>query len=146
MKKQSLKTRVRKLPIQHEKILTVDIWEFCDQPRELVEGKSRKTEHIKWRHLRNFIAYIQSGYHGRECARKFGMNHATFISSVRNVCASIESKEISEMFLSYLKIKDEITNKVDAPKRVQLYSYANEKRNEPTTSKQNQENTNQKTD
>jgi hypothetical protein len=145
MKKQSLKTRVRKLPIQHEKILTVDIWQFCDQPRELVEGKSRKTEHIKWRHLRNFIAYIQSGYHGRECARKFGMTSATFISSVRNVCASIESKEISEMFLSYLKIKDEITNKVDAPERVQLYSYANEKRDVVATSEQNKKNTNQKT-
>jgi len=105
MKKQSLKTRVRKLPIQHEKILTIDIWEFCDQPRELVEGKSRKTEYIKWRHLRNFIAYIQSGYHGRECARKFGMNHTTFIHSIREMCAAIESKRTSsQLYPMYQKM------------------------------------------
>ena len=105
MKNGNLKTRVRKLNIQHDKIEAVDIWLFCDEERELVESTSRKIQHMKWRHLRNFTAYIQSGYKGLKCAKEFGIDHVTLIHSIRKMCDALEVRQTSDpLYQVYCKM------------------------------------------
>jgi hypothetical protein len=68
IKRGNLKRRVLALDIPHEKVGSINIWDYCDQPRGKVETKDRKREYLKWRSMRNLIAYILSGYNVRECA------------------------------------------------------------------------------
>lgn len=104
-KRDNLKTRVRKLNIDHEKIEKVDIWLFCDQERKEVESKSRSLHLIKWRHLRNFVAYIRSGYNGLQCSRDFNMHHVTFINSIRNMCDALDNRHTSDpLYQVYCKM------------------------------------------
>lgn len=104
-KRDNLKTRVRKLNIDHEKIERVDIWLFCDQDRKEVESTSRMVELMKWRHLRNFTAYIQSGYKGLKCAREFGIDHVTLIHSIRKMCDALDMRQTSDpLYQVYCKM------------------------------------------
>jgi hypothetical protein len=111
IKRGNLKRRVLALDIPHEKVGNINIWEHCDQPREKVETKDRKREYLKWRSMRNLIAYIHSGYNGRECARMFGMDPVTFIHSIHSTCDCIEVKDkSSDVYLTYLQITNEFSN------------------------------------
>lgn len=111
MKRDSLKKRVRKLNIDHEKIERSNIWDFCDQERELVESKSRELHLIKWRHLRNFIAYIQSGYNGLQCSKEFNIHHVTFINSIRNMCDALDQRHTSDpLYQVYCKMVQNYKN------------------------------------